>query len=337
MSTDAEQRSDAPQQTDCETRTIGSNGAALGDTSLAAKLARAQLVPGTLYLVATPIGNLEDLSFRAVRVLREVDVIAAEDTRSAQTLLSRLGFSKPLVSYFEGNEKKRTDQLVERLTEKQTVALVTEAGAPAISDPGFTLVRRCHELGLPVDSIPGPSAPINALLLSGLPCDRFTFVGFLARSGRSRKEALEAIVETPHSVVFFESPRRLGATLAKLAEGLGQRQVAVLREMTKRHQQRLIGTAASLASQLDTPPKGEITVVIGPLVDEAGNPLSTSSRRQGPLSGAALVELEGAIRSSLQQGQSPKQIATEYAQRGYRRRDVYQTALRLKGEGSENG
>jgi len=222
------------------------------------------IVGGTLYLVATPIGNLADLSERALKVLAEVDFVAAEDTRNTGLLLSRFGISKPLVSYFEHNKRERGSVIAERLLGGESCALVTDAGTPAISDPGEDLVKLCAEKNIPVTSVPGCCAGITALTLSALPTRRFTFEGFLPAGGKERREALEFVKNERRTMVFYESPHRLRATLASFAETFGEdRAITICRELTKLNEEVLrttIGEAVSLYESRD--PRGEYVLVI---------------------------------------------------------------------------
>src|SRR5437667_12374076 len=186
--------------------------------------------PGTLFLVGTPIGNLEDMTDRARRVLGSVDLIAAEDTRRTGRLLVGFGINGRLISFFEGNERSRIPELVRALREGSDVAVVSDGGMPGLSDPGYRLVAACVQEDIPVDVVPGPSAAVAALVVSGLPTDRFVFEGLLPRSGRARATRLAALAGEPRTIVLFESPRRLAATLGGLLESMGDRRVAVARE-----------------------------------------------------------------------------------------------------------
>jgi 16S rRNA (cytidine1402-2'-O)-methyltransferase len=219
---------------------------------------------GTLYLVGTPIGNLEDITDRAKRMLSEIDLIAAEDTRRTGRLLAHVGVRKPLLSFFEGNEKERIPLLVGRLREGANVAVVSDAGMPGLSDPGYRLVAACVEAGIPVDVVPGPSAVLSALVISGLPTDRFVFEGFLPRGGTHRAERLRAIAAEIRTVILFESPKRLERTLADLLAIGGDRRVAVARELTKLHQEVLRGTATEVLQRIrGRELKGEVVLVVG--------------------------------------------------------------------------
>lgn len=227
-----------------------------------------------LYVVATPIGNLEDVTLRALRVLREVDVIAAEDTRRTRKLLARYEIHTPLTSYHEGNERAKAEALAQRLEAGESVALVSDAGTPTISDPGYRLVRAAADKGLPVTPVPGASAAVAALSVCGLATDRFVFQGFLpSRRGR-RKEKLQELREDPRTAVYYEAPRRVRDTLSDMREVLGDRAALVGRELTKAHEELLRGTLSELAERLDRDaPRGEFVIVVAgrggtPEVDE---------------------------------------------------------------------
>jgi 16S rRNA (cytidine1402-2'-O)-methyltransferase len=215
-----------------------------------------------LIVCPTPIGNLEDVTLRVLSALREADVVACEDTRRTRTLLDRYGVSAKLVSYHEHNEEQRSAELVERMRGGATVALVSDAGMPLVSDPGYVLVRACVAAGLSVEVLPGPSAALAALVASALPADRWRFAGFLPRKAG---ELGRVLAEPGGTLIAFESPRRVPATLALLAETDGERQVAVCRELTKAHEEVVRGTAAELAERYaDAPPRGEVVLVFGP-------------------------------------------------------------------------
>lgn len=218
---------------------------------------------GTLYLVSTPIGNRDDITLRALRVLSETGLIAAEDTRHTRKLLKHHGLDTPLVSYHEHNEARRVPELLEQL-EQGSLALVSDAGTPALSDPGYRLVQAAIGAGHPVVPIPGPSAPIAALVASGLPTDRFLFLGFLPRKQSERRRLLEQLVEETATLVAFEAPHRLRAALADLQASYGpDRQVAVCRELTKLHEQVHRGTLSQVQDEFaDVEPRGEITLVV---------------------------------------------------------------------------
>jgi len=216
----------------------------------------------SLVVCPTPIGNLEDVTLRVLSALREADVVACEDTRRTRTLLDRYGVSAKLVSYHEHNEQQRSAELVERMQAGDTVALVSDAGMPLVSDPGYVLVRACVAAGIGVEVLPGPSAALAALVASALPADRWRFAGFLPRK---RGELAALLGEAGGTLIAFESPRRVPATLALLAELDPERLVAVCRELTKVHEEVVRGTAAELAQRFDgAAPKGEVVLVVGP-------------------------------------------------------------------------
>jgi 16S rRNA (cytidine1402-2'-O)-methyltransferase len=254
-------------------------------------------VSGRLVVCPTPIGNLEDITLRALSALRDADVVACEDTRRTRVLLDRYGVKARLVSYHEHNEKARSAELVERMRSGDVVALVSDAGMPLVSDPGYLLVRACVAAGLPVEVLPGPSAAITALVASGLPADEWHFHGFLPRKKGELREVLSGGGGT---LVAFESPRRLPATLELLAEMDADRDVAVCRELTKVHEEIVRGTAAELAARYaDDPPKGEIVLVLAP-------PASASSDAPDPRALEALRQLVDA-------GAHPRKAATVVA------------------------
>ncbi|MCC7366853.1 MAG: 16S rRNA (cytidine(1402)-2'-O)-methyltransferase [Chloroflexi bacterium] len=220
---------------------------------------------GTLYVVGTPIGNLEDITLRAIRILREVSLIAAEDTRVTRTLLRAHEIATPLVSFHEFSGTERVRRLVDRLA-SDDVALVSDAGMPGLSDPGYPLIRAAIDAGVTVVPIPGPSAILSALVGSGLPMHAFTFHGFLPRKSGERRRFLQALADAEHSHVVFESPHRLAAALGDVVAVLGpERQIAVGRELTKKFEEFARGTAAEVAARFARQaPRGEITLVIGP-------------------------------------------------------------------------
>jgi 16S rRNA (cytidine1402-2'-O)-methyltransferase len=220
---------------------------------------------GTLFVVSTPIGNMGDFSFRAVETLRQVDAILAEDTRHTGQLLKRYEIDRRMIAYHEHNEAKSTPGLVERLRRGESFALVTDAGTPILSDPGARLVAACIEAGVSVVPIPGASALLAALVVSGLPADRFTFFGFLPRTGRDRAGAMAELSSLSHTAVLYEAPNRVAATLADLAEVAGaDRPVAVAREMTKQFEEIRRGTLAELSAYYENaPPRGEVVILLG--------------------------------------------------------------------------
>ncbi len=219
---------------------------------------------GQLYLVGTPIGNMGDLSPRGVEVLSEADVIAAEDTRVSGKMLANLGIKKPMISYFEHNKVSRGQQILEKLQDGQRVALITDAGMPAISDPGEDLVALCVENGIPVRVVPGPSAVVSALAMSGLPTRRFCFEGFLSVNKSERREHLQSLAKETRTVIFYEAPHKLTATLWDLYKALGDRNITLCREMTKLHEENIYTTlsqAQTLYSD-ENPPRGEFVLVV---------------------------------------------------------------------------
>jgi 16S rRNA (cytidine1402-2'-O)-methyltransferase len=223
------------------------------------------VVAGTLYVVSTPIGNMGDFSFRAVEVLRAVDVILAEDTRHTRHLLDRYEVATPMAPYHEHNEAKMTPGLVTRLSAGESFALVTDAGTPLVSDPGARLIAAAVAAGLPVVPVPGASAVLAALVASGLPADRFTFFGFLTRTGGDRRAALDEIATLRHTAVLYEAPARIASTLADIADrGGADRPAVVAREMTKQFEEVRRGTVASLRAYYEErPPRGELVLVLG--------------------------------------------------------------------------
>jgi 16S rRNA (cytidine1402-2'-O)-methyltransferase len=227
-----------------------------------------------LAVCATPIGNLDDVTLRVLQELAEAEIVLCEDTRHTRGLLARHGIDARLVSYHEHNEAKRTAELLPRLEAGARVALVSDAGMPGISDPGARLVVAALDAGIAVTVLPGPSAIETALVASGLSADRYLFVGFLPRAGRARENLWAELAGITHPVVAFESPRRLPALLASLADALPERPVAVCRELTKHFEEVVRGTAAEVAGRFPEPPKGEITMVIGAATDTALEPRS---------------------------------------------------------------
>ena len=218
---------------------------------------------GTLYVVATPIGNLEDITLRALRVLREADVIAAEDTRRTAKLLTHYGIDTPTLSVHEHNMRSRIPQLLERLRGGARVAMVTDAGVPGVSDPGVELVRACAEAGIPIDPVPGANAALTAAVASGFPLTPLTVLGFPPVRGKDRTEWFLSLAQISHVVTFFEAPHRIAQTLGDLDRYLVERQICLARELTKTHEEILRGTASEVLERLG-PPRGEFTLVVGP-------------------------------------------------------------------------
>lgn len=241
---------------------------------------------GTLYLVGTPIGNLGDMTDRARQTLGAVDLVAAEDTRRTGRLLSGLGIKARMLSFFEGNEVERIPELLRTLAGGSDVALVSDAGMPGLSDPGYRLVAACVEAGIAVDVIPGPSAVVSALVFSGLPTGRFAFEGFLPRSGKARSERLETLAGEERTIVLFESPRRVTSTLRDLLGACGDRRVAVVRELTKLHQEIIRGRMSEVVAQIGSRElKGEVVLVL-----EGGRPQSSGDESEAVRLADSLVQ-----------------------------------------------
>ena len=265
---------------------------------------------GRLVVCPTPIGNLEDVTLRVLSALREADVVACEDTRRTRVLLDRYGVKAKLVSYHEHNEQARAAELVTRMTDGAVVALVSDAGMPLVSDPGYVLVRSCVAAGLPVEVLPGPSAAVTALVASGLPADEWHFQGFLPRK---KGELREVFSGQPATLIAFESPRRLPATLELLAGVDPERETAVCRELTKVHEEIVRGTARELADRYASsgPPKGEVVLVVAPPTDvrRAGPRGGASGSREAAPDPAAL----DALRKLVDAGAHPRKAATVVA------------------------
>ena len=276
-----------------------------------------RFVPG-LYLVATPIGNLADLSRRALELLSVADVVACEDSRVTGKLTAAYGISRPLTAYHDHNAARVRPRLIERLKSGATVALVSDAGTPLVSDPGYKLVRAAIEAEISVSTLPGPSAALGALVVSGLPSDRFFFAGFLPNKSVARRAALDELAAVPGSLIFFESAKRLAAALGDMAERLGDRPAAVVRELTKRFEEVRRGGLASLALHYDEsgPPKGEIVIVVAPPVAAASSPEDVTNQLRAALEGASLRDA----------------VALVAEASGQPRREVYRLALRLIGD-----
>ncbi|MBN3882894.1 MULTISPECIES: 16S rRNA (cytidine(1402)-2'-O)-methyltransferase [unclassified Nostoc] len=274
--------------------------------------------PGTLYVVGTPIGNLEDITFRAVRILQTVDIIAAEDTRHTGKLLQHFQVKTPQVSYHEHNRTSRIPELLEHLVNDKAIALVSDAGMPGISDPGYELVKACIEAGIPVVPIPGASAAITALSAAGLPTDRFVFEGFLPAKTQQRQEHLESLQTESRTLIFYESPHRLRDTLQDLAEVWGSdRQIVLGRELTKLYEEFWRGTIAeAIAHYSQREPQGEYTLVV------AGIPASQPQLTEEELK----AELKQLITQGISRSQASRQLAKFTS---LPRRQLYQLALSL--------
>jgi 16S rRNA (cytidine1402-2'-O)-methyltransferase len=271
---------------------------------------------GTLYVVATPLGNLEDITLRALRVLREVPLIACEDTRRTVKLLNRYGIRTPMTVFHDFNKARAGAGLLRRMREGENVALVSDAGTPGISDPGFELVRDAVASGIPIEVIPGPSALIAALVISGLPTDRFAFEGFLPNRPARRRKALAALSGETRTMIFYESPQRIAAFLADAVEAFGGRRSCIVREMTKVHEEILRGTLPELLEEISRRENvpGEITVVV------AGAPKRVER------------SVEDIVREALEDASgSSRDLAKEIAERtGASRKEVYEEILRQR-------
>ena len=272
-------------------------------------------VAAKLYLIGTPIGNLEDLSPRAQRILSEVDFIAAEDTRVTLRLLNHFQIKKPMVSYFAHNELTRGEEILSRIEAGESCALVTDAGMPCISDPGEQLVALCAGRGIPMETVPGPSAAITALAVSGLPTGRFCFEGFLPQKRRERRERLQQVAKERRTLIFYEAPHRLCETLADMRELLGERRIAVVKELTKVHESVLrIPLSEAEAYFAQQQPRGEYVLVL------EGAPEPEPER-------PSLEQAAQQVRERAGGGLSLSQAAKEIAQQtGYRKSELYALA-----------
>ena len=277
---------------------------------------------GTLYIVGTPIGNLEDITARALRILREVAVIAAEDTRQTRKLLNHFEIPTPAISYHEHNMRTAGPAIIERLQAGDDVALVTDAGMPAISDPGEDLVRLALEAGIKVVPVPGPTAFTTALVVSGLATDRFVFEGFLPAKGKERKATLERLKSEPRTFILYEAPHRVTDTLADLRDALGDRPMAAARELTKVYEEVLRGTPAELLAHFEQQnPRGEFVLVVSGAPAEAAKPAEEATPE-------TLAEVVAALEAG---GMDRKAAMKEAGARfGLSKRDVYQALLELK-------
>jgi 16S rRNA (cytidine1402-2'-O)-methyltransferase len=269
---------------------------------------------GTLYLVATPIGNLEDISARALRVLGEVGLIAAEDTRHTRKLLSHFGLSTPLTSYYEHNKLSKLGQILSAL-EQGDVALVSDAGTPALNDPGVELVQAALEAGHAASPVPGPSAPIAALVVSGLPTERFLYLGYLPRKAAERRRFLLEVASLPYTLIFLETPHRLLDALEDLERTLDDRQIALARELTKLHEEIFRGPISAARRHFQVhEPRGEFTLVV------AGSPPQNDRWSE--------AKLRAVLNERLERGESPSQVAGEAADiSGWTKREVYRIVL----------
>ena len=268
---------------------------------------------GQLYLCATPIGNLEDITFRVLRILKEADLIAAEDTRNSRKLLNHFEIKTPMTSYHEYNKYDKGRWLVNQMEEGKQIALITDAGTPGISDPGEELVAMCWEAGIQVTSVPGPAACITALTMSGLPARRFSFEAFLPQDKKERQEILEEMKRDTRTLVLYEAPHRLVKTLEELFHELGDRNVAVCRELTKKHETVFKG-------KLEDPPKGECVLVL-----EGKSREEIREEERGKWEDMSVAEhMELYLSRGMEKKEAMKQVAKD---RGVSKRDIYQSLL----------
>ena len=277
---------------------------------------------GMLYLCATPIGNLEDITYRVLRILKEADLIAAEDTRNSIKLLNHFEIKTPMTSYHEYNKYEKGRYLIEQMQEGKNIALITDAGTPGISDPGEELVAMCYEAGIPVTSLPGPAACITALTISGLPTRRFAFEAFLPSDKKERAVILEELKRETRTIILYEAPHRLVKTLDELSENLGDRKIALCRELTKKHETVFRGSLLEAVSWYkDNPPKGECVMV---LEGRSREEMEQEARQQWED-----MPLEAHMEHYMSQGIDKKEAMKLVAKdRGISKRDVYQALLK---------
>jgi 16S rRNA (cytidine1402-2'-O)-methyltransferase len=271
-------------------------------------------VKGTLYIVSTPIGNLEDITLRAIRVLKEVDIIAAEDTRHSLKLLSHYGILKPLISYWREREKVKSAEIIERLHSGQSIALISDAGTPGISDPGAVLIKKAIEEKIRVVSIPGPSALIAALSLSGFPTNEFTFIGFLPSRKIQRQKVLKDLSLEPRTLVFYEAPHRIIETLSDMEKIFPERRVSVIKEITKIHEEVLRSNISDMLSKLrNSTIAGEYIIVLGGKTAE-----------KKPVTREVLLEISFLMKKGLGRKEAVKKIAESY---GLSKKELYDKSL----------
>lgn len=269
---------------------------------------------GVLYIVSTPIGNLEDITLRAIRILKEVDVIAAEDTRHSIKLLNHYGISKPLISYWSEKEKIKSEEIIERLETGQSVALISDAGTPGISDPGALLIRKAIEKGFIVVPVPGASAITAALSIAGLPTEEFTFIGFLPAKRNQRRKVLRDISLEKRTVVFYESPHRIVETFCDMKEIFNERRVALIKEISKIHEEVLRGTVSEVLEKLKkTKIAGEYVVVLEGKTEEEKHSLE------------ALLEVSALMKKGLGRKEAVKKVANAY---GMSKKELYDKSLK---------
>lgn len=273
---------------------------------------------GTLYLCATPIGNLEDITFRVVRILREADLIAAEDTRQTMKLLNHFDIHTPMTSYYEHNKIEKGKLLIQKLLEGQSIALVSDAGTPGISDPGEDLVKNAIEHGIQVTMAPGPAAAVMGVVLSGLPSGRFVFEGFLPMNKRARKERLKEIKNEARTMVFYEAPHKLKYTLDDLYENLGNRKIALARELTKKFEEIIrCDLEAAIEKYKNQPPKGEYVIILDGLGEMARQQL----KEENPWD---KLSIHDHVDKYINEGMSKKEAMKRVAEdRGISKREVY--------------
>jgi len=271
-------------------------------------------VKGTLYIVSTPIGNLEDITLRALKVLKETDVIAAEDTRHSIKLLTHYGISKPCISYWGEKEKVKSAEIIEKLQSGQSVALISDAGTPGISDPGSVLIKRALEEGIDVISVPGATAMIAALSISGLSTEKFSFFGFLPAKKNQRHKAIKDLYLEPRTLVFYEAPHRILETLSDLKQILGERRTAVAKEITKIHEEVFRGGTSEVLSMLEnTTIAGEYVIIVAGRDEEVR-----------PTTDDALIEVNMLMKKGLGRKEAVKKVAEDY---GLSKRELYEKSL----------
>lgn len=278
-------------------------------------------MPGKLYLCATPIGNLEDITYRVLRTLKEVDLIAAEDTRNSIKLLNHFEIKTPMTSYHEYNKIEKAYQLIDKLREGKNIALITDAGTPGISDPGEELVRICYEEGMEVTSLPGPAACITALTMSGLPTRRFAFEAFLPRDKKERADVLKQLANETRTMIIYEAPHHLVKTLEELYDTLGNRNITICRELTKRYEEKMLMTLSeSLDYYTEKEPRGEYVLILeGKTFEEIRKEEQKNWESMSLEEHMAVYEQQGILRK-----EAMKLVAKD---RGISRRDVYQALL----------
>ncbi len=276
---------------------------------------------GMLYICATPIGNLEDITLRTLRILKEVDLIAAEDTRHSIKLLNHFEIKTPMTSYHEFNKYDKAAQLVEKMQQGTNIALITDAGTPAISDPGEELVKQCHTAGIEVTSLPGPSAFVTALTISGKPTRRFCFEAFLPYDKKERAEVLEELKTETRTIMVYEAPHKLKKTLADLYEALGDREISLCRELTKKHETNFRTTlSGAIAYYEEEEPKGEFVLVI--------EGISREELKADEMQGFLSMTIEEHMQYYMDQGIDKKEAMKKVAKdRNVSKRDIYQALL----------